>query len=133
MKRGLELGIVTGIMLTVFIGWIPIVGPIVSGFIAGLHTKDNREGAMAGFISGAVGSILVAWVLFVVLVEFFVQGVGSFAGIINSTISLLYAYGPVALMLEVIALASLGGALGSEMRSRWSAERKPARKRRRPR
>ncbi len=121
MKRGFELGVIAGLLLVVLIGWIPVVGPFLAGFVSGLHTKHEREGAAVGFVSGALGSVIIAWMLYIAFVEFFVIGADALSGVVGNVFNVAYSFGPIALIVQITFFATIGGVFGARVREHWSA------------
>ena len=44
--------LVVGIILMAVLGSIPLLGPLMAGFIVGLMVRGAGSGALAGFLSG---------------------------------------------------------------------------------
>lgn len=52
-------GVVVGIIATALLGCIPLFGPLLAGFIAGLIVSGVGRGTLAGFLSGSFGILNV--------------------------------------------------------------------------
>jgi len=53
------------------LGFVPLLGPLFAGFIAGLIVRGPGNGALAGFLSGSFGGIVALFIL---------PGLGGFVG-----------------------------------------------------
>ncbi|MCL4381269.1 MAG: DUF5518 domain-containing protein [Candidatus Marsarchaeota archaeon] len=61
-------GVLSGFAVMVFLGWIPIIGPVLSGLIAGIVTKRGAlYGMLSGLLAGIAGSIAVIFALLLFL------------------------------------------------------------------
>jgi hypothetical protein len=61
------LGVITGWALMLILSpFLPVLGPLVGGFVAGLLAKKGFwNGGKAGFIAGLFGAIVVAVILLI--------------------------------------------------------------------
>jgi len=87
---------VIGSVGSFFFGWIPILGPIVGGFIAGyLRGPDKQESALTGVIANVLASIpFLLFAIFGVFAQIVEGTVNTFLGwIILVAISVAYFYG----------------------------------------
>ena len=57
MYGSIATGIISGVLLLILIGWIPLYGWIIAGFAAGLASRGSARGFMSALISGVVVSI----------------------------------------------------------------------------
>jgi uncharacterized membrane protein YeaQ/YmgE (transglycosylase-associated protein family) len=86
---GIGTGIAAGIALMIIFGWIPIIGPITAGMVAGILTKDDAgRGALAGFLSGVIGATIES-VLLTTLGFAFLGSLGAFIGGLASLTALI--------------------------------------------
>jgi hypothetical protein len=52
-RGGMGLGVFVGFLLMLFIGWIPVLGPLLAGVVAGIWHKVALEGApWPAFLAG---------------------------------------------------------------------------------
>ncbi len=49
MGRGLGIAVLAGSMVMLILGWLPIIGPLLTGLAAGALAKSAGRGALAGF------------------------------------------------------------------------------------
>jgi len=102
--------IISGAATYVCISWIPLLGPIFSGVIAGKVRKGGgREGFSAGAFGGLIGFaatslLLNYWGIWSSVLS------GSAAGLLLGWIYLVYN-------IAGVALAGVGGVLGSMLAS----------------
>jgi len=64
-KGSIGLGIVAGFLLLILLGYIPIFGALMAGFVAGLITRGAGRGAAAGLIAGIGGAVILSIILLV--------------------------------------------------------------------
>ncbi|MDP7976402.1 MAG: hypothetical protein ACP5T5_01765 [Thermoprotei archaeon] len=110
MARGgsVVLGSVVGFLLIIVIGWVPFIGALIAGFVAGLIAR----GAWRGFIAG-LGASLIG---FVIITLAFALAGGAIAGFVGAFTFGLMGLG-ISVFLAIISLAgillaAIGGALG---------------------
>lgn len=115
VKTGnMGLGVITGFIAMVIIGWIPVVGAFIAGIIAGAIAKGSGRGMMAGFLSGIFGLVLLAF-LFTALG-------GSIGGGIGALVGGLFGIGVSSLLglisIGGIILVTIGGLIGGSLEPR---------------
>lgn len=107
-----------GALAAFLIGWIPLIGPILSGIPAGyLRGKNTKEGAL----TGGLGNFIAAFPLMAFFL--FVFGLGTIVGIaegdVDGVIGLLFLGLLVLLSVAYfIAFGALGGLIGSGISDR---------------
>ena len=57
------IGIYIGTLLMISIGLVPYIGALFSGGVAGYIARDWKRGAMAGLISGLLGTVMISMIL----------------------------------------------------------------------
>ncbi len=57
------LAVMVGAILMAVLGEIPIVGPMIAGFVAGVMVGGIGRGALAGFLSGTFLAVLATIIL----------------------------------------------------------------------
>jgi hypothetical protein len=111
-------GVLVGIIAMSFLGFIPLFGPPLAGFIAGLIVRGAGKGALAGFLSGSFGGILALLILPGLggLVGTFSGGL--FGGVLGGTVGTILGGGIFISTLYFGLLGLVGGALGGLVRPR---------------
>ena len=120
MERGVGLGALVGIVVILLLGWVPLIGPLIAGYIAGLHAKHRNQGAEIGFAIGAVGALIMTWLFYIAPSQVFVITEGPLSGWVGTAFTYYYSLGPLVLISATVIMAIIGGALGgiaSEKRS----------------
>ena len=56
IKRALE-GIVVGLIAQALVGWISPFTPVLSGFLSGVVTRNERDGTLTGFVLGTATAV----------------------------------------------------------------------------
>lgn len=100
-----------GSIVSFVLGWLPFIGPILGGSLAGyLRGQNNRESAIAGTIAKIIASIpFFLFAIFGVFAQILEGTVGTFVGwIILVGGALIYFYG----------CGAVGGWIGSEFSNR---------------
>ena len=59
MYGSIATGIISGVLLLILIGWIPLYGWIIAGFAAGLASRGSARGFMSALISGVVEECVI--------------------------------------------------------------------------
>jgi hypothetical protein len=60
----LAIGVSAGFVLMIILGWLPIVGPLIAGVVAGLMAEGGlRRGAVTGLLAGTFGGVALALIL----------------------------------------------------------------------
>ncbi|MDE1873728.1 MAG: DUF5518 domain-containing protein [Candidatus Micrarchaeota archaeon] len=113
MERGVVLGTAIGLVAIVFLGWVPVVGALVSGYMAGINTSYRKEGIIAGFVVGAIGSLILTWAFFLMPSQVFVVTEGPLSGWVGQFFTKFYTLGPLVLIATTVACSMIGGAIGS--------------------
>ena len=92
-------------ILLIFIGWIPIIGSPIAGFLRGYVAKKGLGGgALVGFIGGLLGGII--WTIILTVLG------GAVLGIIGALAGLLVG-GAITMMSIMKAItAAIGGLIG---------------------
>ncbi len=117
MASGLSvLGVALGVLLLIGLGWIPVAGAFVAGYVIGMHIKGRRESVTFCFIVGAVSAVILAWLFYVVSTEVFVVTEGPLSGFGGSLFTFFFSLGPIFLIAQTIVFAVLGGYAGSRVR-----------------
>lgn len=105
-----------GSIVSFVLGWLPFVGPILGGGLAGyLRGQNNRESAITGTIANIIASIpFFFFAIFGVFAQILEGTVGTFVGwVFLVVISLTYFYG----------CGAVGGWIGSEFSNRAQPDR----------
>ena len=99
-------GAVVGFILMVLIGGaLPVLGPIIGGFVAGLIAKGGMwNGAKAGFTAGIFGALVV--IIFGLMIGTLALGLFGFLLALGIGVIL------VATALYFAVLGLVGGAIG---------------------
>lgn len=110
MSGSIGAGVVVGFFLLLIIGWIPIIGALISGIAAGATARGALRGMATGFIAGIIGAIAIGILLTTVGT--------SIGGIIGGIIGM--GIGTVLLLLSIggAILSMMGGFIGGALRSR---------------
>jgi hypothetical protein len=59
-RGGMGLGVFVGFLLMLLIGWVPVLGPLLAGVVAGILAQGGvGKGALAGFLSGVMAAIIL--------------------------------------------------------------------------
>ena len=109
-----------GSVVSFFVGWVPIVGPLAGGAVAGyLRGSDTRESAVSGLIANVLAAIpmMALAALFLLL-----GGIGA-ASEGGSDVALglfLWAVIFAGSFVYFFVLGAVGGALGAALTSRRS-------------
>ncbi len=111
-----------GGVVSFFLGWIPLLGPLSGGFVAGyLRGDDTKEGAIVGFLANLLASIPGALFvgLFLVLggLGAVVDGSGEAA---LGLVVWLVIFG--AIFVSFYGFGALGGVIGSKVTDRSAPE-----------
>ncbi len=67
-NNNILFGFSSGFILMLIIGWIPVLGPLVSGLIAGFVT---RRGALYGLFSGFLSSLIASIIMLFIVIDVF--------------------------------------------------------------
>lgn len=111
---------IIGLAVLLLIGWVPVVGALVAGYVIGLHTSSKGDAAAAGFVSGALVALIFVWIFFASGSQVFVVSEGPFSGFVGNFFTFTYSLGPFFLITDVVLLTILGSLLGEASRSRWT-------------
>ena len=111
-------GIIVGIIAMSFLGFIPLFGPLLAGFIVGLIVKEPGRGALAGFLSGSVGGILALLILPGLGGLIGTVSGGLFGGLLGGMFGAILGGGIFISTLYFGLLGLVGGALGGLIKSR---------------
>ena len=87
---------IIGSIPSFFFGWLPILGPMFGGFVAGyLRGQDKQESALTGTIANIIASIpFFLFAVFGVFAQIVEGTVDTFIGwVFLCVISLMYFYG----------------------------------------
>lgn len=105
-KGNFWLGAAVGFVIMIFIrDALPVLGPIIGGFVAGLIARDGfMNGAKAGFCSGIFGALII----FILTSIIGLLGFGLFGMVAGMGIGILF----IALALYYAVLGAAGGAIG---------------------
>ena len=106
------IAVLVGFIAMVFLGGIPIVGPILAGMIAGLLAKGVQRGMVAGFLSGIVGAILLAILISSGFTFFGILGRLPILGLLGGAIGMVI----IIASLYAGLLGLVGGAIGGKIR-----------------
>lgn len=104
------LGVLAGFMLIIALGWIMIVGALVSGLVSGIMADGTARGAIAAFIAGMLG---FGFVIF--LYTQFGAAFGSFGALFGAYTGI--TKGGVGAIPNII-LATIAGAIGGWFKSK---------------
>ena len=93
----------------IVLGWIPIIGSFFAGLVAGLIARGGPgRGALAGFLTGIIGALLIAAVL-MLLGTAFLGALGFLVGLgLSIIVVLLSLFGAI--------IAVIGGTIGGAIR-----------------
>ncbi|MEM0157146.1 MAG: hypothetical protein QXN26_03655 [Thermoplasmataceae archaeon] len=121
MYGSIGSGIISGVLLLILIGWIPLYGWIIAGLAAGLAARGSARGFISALISGVIVSMgIVLMALFMPFSD--IAGISSFLGnaylnahafpylyslLSNSTIPLVKI-----IAVDYIAIPVVGGLIG---------------------
>ncbi|MGB9659987.1 MAG: hypothetical protein ACPLY9_05675 [Nitrososphaerales archaeon] len=113
-QTGLEsfsYGTFIGTLLMIFIGLFPYIGALFSGGVAGYLTKEWKRGAIAGILSGFLGTLIITIILHLLipigLKDFLSLSLPSF--ILNATMDFLnYATSEAFLYSQSLVNALMG-------------------------
>lgn len=121
MYGSIATGIISGVLLLILIGWIPLYGWIIAGFAAGLASRGSARGFISALISGVIVSIgIILMALFMPFSD--IVSISSFLG--NSYLnahafpylSSLLSNGTIPLVkiiaVDYIAIPVVGGIIG---------------------
>ncbi len=111
-------GVLVGIIAMSFLGFIPLFGPPLAGFIAGLIVRGAGKGALAGFLSGSFGGILALLILPGLGGLVGTVSGGLFGGVLGGTVGTILGGGIFISTLYFGLLGLVGGALGGLVRPR---------------
>ncbi len=105
-KGSFWLGAGIGFILMVILGnALPVLGPVVGGFVAGLIAKGGLwNGAKAGFVAGIIGALVV--IIAGLVIGTLALGLFGFLAALGIGIIL------IALALYYAVLGCIGGAIG---------------------
>lgn len=113
--------VVLGAILSFFVGWVPLLGPIAGGVLAGyLRGEDIKEGAITGTLANFLATLpSIALVALLVVLGALGATTGSDADMTNFAIGM----GAWLLILAVSfvyywCFGALGGVLGAAMSDR---------------
>ncbi len=108
-KEGsVALGSIVGFLLMLVIGWVPFVGALIAGFVAGLIAKGPGRGFAAGLGASIIGLAMIT-LAFALAGTFLAGLVGTLTfGLLGLGISVFLGI----MWLGGIILAAVGGALG---------------------
>ncbi|MDE1869525.1 MAG: hypothetical protein KGH71_00880 [Candidatus Micrarchaeota archaeon] len=118
------VGGTVGVIFMLLMGWLPLLGPIVAGFISGISIRSARGGLRLGVIVGAVGAILANFVFESLFdsITISISGNNGLGGAISSWFSASQTLNPLALVLIAIIFAGIGGAVGGAFIEKISNE-----------
>lgn len=104
---------VLGTLLMMLLGWVPLIGAFVTGFITGAIVKSQRMGFYVSLVVGAVGGIIMYNLWHITTLPFLMLIQGGLFGPVLAALenSLIYA-GPLAVYIVAFLLVVAGGALG---------------------
>ncbi|MGB2783596.1 MAG: DUF5518 domain-containing protein [Atribacterota bacterium] len=111
-------GVLVGIIAMAFLGFIPLFGPLLAGFIAGLIVRETGKGALAGFLSGSFGGILALFILPSLGGLVGTVSGGLLGGALGGMFGAILGGGIFISTLYFGLLGLVGGALGGLVRSR---------------
>lgn len=111
------------IILFLALGWIPILGPFIAGYLVGMHLETRRKSLVTGFISSSVSAVILAWIFYVVGSEVFVVTEGPLSGIGGAIFTAFFSFGPAVLIAGIVFFALLGAYLGSRVREHLFSKR----------
>jgi len=111
-------GVLVGIIAMYFLGFIPLSGPLLTGFITGLIVKEAGKGALAGFFSGSFGGILALLILPSLGGFVSIASGGLLGGALGGMLGVILGGGIFISTLYFGLLGLVGGALVRLVRSR---------------
>jgi len=104
-KGNFWLGVIVGFIVMIVLGFLPVIGPLLGGFVAGIIARGGWwNGAKAGFVAGIFGAIVLGIILIIGATLFL--GVVGFFGGLGVTAAL------IAIALYSAILGLVGGAIG---------------------
>lgn len=104
-----------GMFVMVFIGWLPIVGPFMSGFTSGATVRDTKEGLKIAFMIGLFGALFSYYLFNLFTLSIIPKS--SIGIMLMNMLNYSIGLGPVVLGILVIVFSSIGGIIGSTMAS----------------
>ena len=118
MERRLVLAVITGLLVVVFLGFIPVLGAVLAGLAAALVAGDSiSKGAKVGFLVGILAIILMA--LFGNAIDALRGGfISAVAWLIALVIVILRLLWWLVLMLLTAILCLIGGAIGGYLKKK---------------
>ena len=102
-----------GTLLMVLLGWVPIVGAFVSGFVAGAIVKTKWSGFYISIAAGAIGAgiLYYLWNYTTAVLLRAIQA-GAYGPGIAHVESFMLSLGPAVVYPVAFAVVVLGGVLG---------------------
>jgi hypothetical protein len=107
-------GIVVAFVILVVIGWIPLLGAAIAGFVAGMIARGAGRGAMAGFVAGITGGVIAVFILGAIgTLLAGAVGLAFIGGMIGTGIGVIF----LLLSLGNAVVCAVAGAIGGAIRS----------------
>ncbi|HEX58939.1 MAG TPA: hypothetical protein ENF26_02175 [Methanomicrobia archaeon] len=118
MERRFVLAVIIGLLVMVFLGFIPGLGAVLAGLAAALVAGDSiSKGAKVGFFVGILAIILMA--LFGSAIEALRGGfISAVAWLIALVIVILRLLWWLVLLLLTAILCLIGGAIGGYLKKK---------------
>ena len=111
------MAVFVGAIAMALLGYIPVIGYILAGFLAGIIVKDAGGGALAGFLSGTIQGV-IATVFFTAMDGVWGAVFGYPPGALPSVILRAASGGIIIIaMLYCGILGLVGGAIGGALKS----------------
>lgn len=117
-----------GIALVVILGLMPLIGPIVGGFVVGTIMSSPIKGLKIGAIVGLIGSFLVnfGFISLFASVSISLTPINYYGFLVSSIFENIRNLSPYHLIVIGVLFASIGGIVGgyfAEKASKTSYER----------
>lgn len=112
---GLVLAAIIGFLVMTALSFLPILGPLIGGAVAGsLYKKGTINGAKAGFLAGIIVSLFLAILISVIgVLGGFLRGIPILGTIIGAKTGLLL----IGLSLYQGILGLIGGLVAGSIKS----------------
>ena len=89
-RASFHIALVLGVLFTVILEWIPIIGPLMAGIFIGVMAGGRIKGFLAALFSGIIGLVLFSFILSALGTSIYIVLNNSF-GISGKTF-ILYLY-----------------------------------------